>query len=37
MEQYGLSTLQGPAISDGIMTTLNAYDNQIYAYGMGPS
>ena len=26
-----------PAISDGIMTTLNAYDNQIYAYGMGPS
>jgi hypothetical protein len=27
----------GPAISDGIMTTLNAYDNQIYAYGMGPS
>jgi hypothetical protein len=27
----------GPAISDGIMTTLNAYDNQIYAWGMGPS
>ncbi|MGA2682443.1 MAG: PQQ-binding-like beta-propeller repeat protein [Candidatus Bathyarchaeia archaeon] len=27
----------GPAISDGIATTLNAYDNQIYAYGMGPS
>jgi hypothetical protein len=27
----------GPAISDGIMTTFNAYDNQIYAYGMGPS
>ena len=26
-----------PAISDGIATTLNAYDNQIYAYGMGPS
>jgi len=25
----------GPAISDGIMTTLNAYDNQIYAYGKG--
>ena len=24
-----------PAISDGIMTTLNAYDNQIYAYGKG--
>ena len=27
----------GTAISDGIMTTLNAYDNQIYGYGMGPS
>ena len=26
-----------PAISDGIMTTLNAYDNQVYAWGMGPS
>ena len=26
-----------PAISDGVMTTLNAYDNQIYAYGQGPS
>jgi hypothetical protein len=25
------------AISDGIGTVLNAYDNQIYAYGMGPS
>ena len=23
--------------SDGIMTTLNAYDNQIYAWGKGPS
>ena len=27
----------GLAISDGIATTLNSYDNQIYAYGMGPS
>ncbi len=27
----------GPAISDGIMTTLNAYDNQIYAFGKGPT
>jgi hypothetical protein len=27
----------GPAISDGVMVTLNAYDNQIYAYGKGPS
>ena len=26
-----------PAISDGIMTTLNAYDNQIYAWGKGPT
>ena len=37
MEHTRLSTLRVPAISDGIMTTLNAYDNQIYAYGMGPS
>jgi hypothetical protein len=27
----------GPAISDGIMATVNCYDNQIYAYGQGPS
>ena len=27
----------GTAISDGVMTTTNCYDNQIYAYGMGPS
>jgi hypothetical protein len=26
-----------PYIAYGIMTILNAYDNQIYAYGMGPS
>jgi hypothetical protein len=26
-----------PAISDGLMTTLNAYDNQIYTWGKGPS
>ncbi|MGD0071856.1 MAG: PQQ-binding-like beta-propeller repeat protein [Candidatus Bathyarchaeia archaeon] len=26
-----------PAISDGVMTTLNAYDNQIYAWGLGPT
>jgi len=25
------------AISDGILVTLNDYDNQLYAYGMGPS
>jgi outer membrane protein assembly factor BamB len=30
--------VDGPtAIADGIMTTLNAYDNQLYAFGMGPS
>jgi outer membrane protein assembly factor BamB len=27
----------GPGISDGVMVTLNAYDNQIYGYGKGPS
>ncbi|MGA2681733.1 MAG: PQQ-binding-like beta-propeller repeat protein [Candidatus Bathyarchaeia archaeon] len=26
-----------PAIAYGIATTINAYDNQIYAWGMGPS
>ena len=26
-----------PVIAYGIMTMINAYDNQIYAYGMGPS
>ncbi len=26
-----------PAIADGIMTTLNAYDNQLYAWGKGPT
>jgi hypothetical protein len=26
-----------PGVSDGIAVTLNAYDTQIYAYGMGPS
>ena len=26
-----------PAIAYGIMTVINAYDNQIYAYGQGPS
>lgn len=27
----------GPGISDGVMVTLNAYDNQIYAFGKGPT
>jgi hypothetical protein len=26
-----------PGVSDGIAVTLNAYDTQIYAYGIGPS
>ena len=26
-----------PELAYGIMTTLNAYDNQVYAYGRGPS
>jgi hypothetical protein len=30
-------TTCAPAISDGIMVTLNSYDNQIYAYGKGAS
>jgi hypothetical protein len=29
--------VEATAIADGIMTTRNCYDNQIYAYGMGPS
>ena len=33
----GFDVTNGAAIVDGIMTVLNAYDNQIYAYGMGPS
>ena len=33
-----MSAIESPvAISDGIATTINAYDNQIYALGMGPS
>jgi hypothetical protein len=33
----GFDVTNGAAIVDGIMTVLNAYDNQIYAYGKGPS
>ena len=33
----GFDITSGPAISDGIMTVFDDYDNQIYAYGMGPS
>jgi outer membrane protein assembly factor BamB len=28
---------QNPAVADGIMVWYNAYDNQVYAYGKGPS
>ncbi len=31
------NVVNGPAVADGIMVWDNAYDNQIYAYGMGPS
>jgi hypothetical protein len=31
----GFDVTSGPAIADGIMTTLNAYDNQLYAFGKG--
>jgi hypothetical protein len=33
----GFDITSAPAISDGIMTAFNDYDNQIYAYGMGPT
>ncbi len=33
----GFNVQIGPAIVDGIMTTLNSYDNQIYAFGKGPT
>jgi len=35
IDSYDVTT--APAVSDGVMTTLNSYDNQIYAYGMGPT
>ncbi|HLN89950.1 MAG TPA: PQQ-binding-like beta-propeller repeat protein [Candidatus Binatia bacterium] len=31
----GFDVTTAPAIADGIATTLNAYDNQIYTYGQG--
>ena len=33
----GFDVTSGPAVADGVMTTFNSYDNQIYAYGMGPT
>jgi outer membrane protein assembly factor BamB len=35
--QLGFDVNACPAIADGIMINLNAYDNQIYAYGKGPT
>jgi outer membrane protein assembly factor BamB len=35
--ELAFDVTSAPAVSDGIMTTLNAYDNQIYAWGVGPS
>jgi len=35
MEAFDVNAL--PVTAYGIMTTINAYDNQIYAWGMGPS
>jgi len=36
-DNLGFDITSGPAISDGIMTVFDDYDNSIYAYGMGPS
>ncbi len=33
----GFDVTNGATIVDGIMTVLNAYDNQLYSYGKGPS
>ena len=37
MEHLHLRVDANPELAYGIMTTLNAYDNQVYAYGQGPS
>jgi hypothetical protein len=36
-ENMGFDVTSGPAISDGIMAAFSSYDNQVYAYGQGPS
>jgi hypothetical protein len=33
----GFDVTSGPAVSDGIMVAFSSYDNQIYAYGQGPT
>jgi hypothetical protein len=35
--ELAFDVTSAPAVSDGVAVTLNAYDNQIYAWGMGPS
>jgi hypothetical protein len=35
--ELAFDVTSAPAVSDGVALTLNAYDNQIYAWGMGPS
>jgi outer membrane protein assembly factor BamB len=36
-DSLNFDIISSPAVSDGIMVWLNGYDNQIYAYGKGPS
>jgi outer membrane protein assembly factor BamB len=36
-QELAFDVTSAPAVSDGVATTINAYDNQIYAWGMGPS
>ena len=36
-DMLAFDVTSGPAIADGVMTAFNSYDNQIYAYGMGPT
>lgn len=35
--ELAFDVTSAPAVSDGVATTLNAYDNQIYAWGKGPT
>jgi hypothetical protein len=36
-DSLSFNIISSPAIADGVMLWLNGYDNQIYAYGKGPS
>jgi len=33
----GFDVTSGPAVSDGVMTAFDSYDNQIHTYGQGPT